>query len=304
MTTFKKGDRVRIKATVNKDKYRYLWDKKKDRMLGTEQVVCEMTEASDGFGWMVSIGEYLFFKEDLELIGLQPYDAVKVDAITGKIVYEAAVAAGKRPIWGYEKQAVIFMDEGVIGLNGWSTQASADNSGHLLNYLSLGEFIERLLVKTEEPLKYKDWTVEIKPGSVTIGCTTVDNATVKKIIAGMGGTKKHSLQDGDCVEVKDKALREWVACETTARSGVKPYDPTSTVNFPVFVYRKYHPAFVGNDNTNDRNELTIDQWLERCGGEVITTKQGNVQFNKDSITIGEYELPNELVKKIGEKLID
>lgn len=303
MTTFKKGDRVRIKATVNKDKYRYLWDKKKDRMLGTEQVVCEMTEASDGFGWMVSIGEYLFFKEDLELIGLQPYDAVKVDAITGKIVYEAAVAAGKRPIWGYEKQAVIFMDEGVIGLNGWSTQASADNSGHLLNYLSLGEFIERLLVKTEEPLKYKDWTVEIKPGSVTIGCTTVDNATVKKIIAGMGGVNKHGLQDGDCVEVKDKALREWVAQETLVRAGVDKYSPNTT-GWKVLIYRSVGNQILGNDVTRGRNELTIDRWLERCSGEVITTKQGDVQFNKDSISIGEYELPNELVKKIGEKLID
>jgi len=302
MTTFKKGDRVRIKATATKEKYNSGgnpgWDGPMGLMVGKDHTVGRVTDM-----W-VCIGYYSFLFEDVELAtaGLQPYDAVKVDAITGKIVYDAAVAVGKKPVWSLGSEVVIFMDKS--GLNGWSSRILADNSGDPLNYLSLGEFIERLLVKTEEPLKYKDWTVEIKPGSVTIGCTTVDNATVKKIIAGMGGTKKHSLQDGDCVAIKDKALREWVACETTARSGVKPYDPTSTVNFPVFVYRKHHPAFVGNDNTNDRNELTIDQWLERCSGEVITTKQGNVQFNKDSITIGEYELPNELVKKIGEKLID
>lgn len=299
MTTFKKGDRVRIKATVDKKKYKYLWDRNKDSRLGKEGVISGEFEVPDGIGHVMEIGAYLWFKEDLEPIGLQPYDAVKVDAITGRIVYDAAVAAGKAPLWSYKNSAIMFWSD-QNRLDGYVAETNRQN----LNYLSLGEFIERLLVKTEEPLKYKDWTVEIKPGSVTIGCTTVDNATVKKIIAGMGGTKKHSLQDGDCVAIKDKALREWVACETTARSGVKPYDPTSTVNFPVFVYRKHHPAFVGNDNTNDRNELTIDQWLERCGGEVITTKQGNVQFNNDSITIGEYELPNELVKKIGEKLID
>lgn len=301
MTTFKKGDRVRIKATVNKDKYRYLWDKKKDRMLGTEQVVCEMTEASDGFGWMVSIGEYLFFKEDLEPIGLQPYDAVKVDAITGKIVYDAAVAVGKKPVWSLRDEVVIFMDES--GLNGWSSQISADNSGYSLNYLSLGEFIERLLVKTEEPLKYKDWTVEIKPGSVTIGCTTVDNATVKKIIAGMGGTKKHSLKDQDCVTVIDNVLSEWLLAETMRRTGLGAYSSRTGLH-KLLIFSTAHGSIIGSDGVGYRNELTIDQWLERCSGEVITTKQGNVQFNKDSISIGEYELPNELVKKIGDKLID
>lgn len=297
MTTFKRGDRVRIKATATKEKYNSGdnpgWDGPMGLMVGKDHTVGRVTDM-----W-VCIGYYSFLFEDVELAtaGLQPYDAVKVDAITGKIVYDAAVAVGKKPVWSLGSEVVIFMDWS--GLNGWSSRILADNSGDPLNYLSLGEFIERLLVKTEEPLKYKDWTVEIKPGSVTIGCTTVDNATVKKIIAGMGGKNRHGLSDGDCVMLRDKALQKFVHDETVRRTGK---ETNFSGNYPALTYRSY--IITGNGNTDGLNELTVQEWLERCSGEVITTKQGNVQFNKDSITIGEYELPNELVKKIGEKLID
>lgn len=303
MTTFKKGEVVRIKNTATESKYgsgsNPGWNYAMSKMVGNEHAV----EGVYVGGTRIEIGGWSWLPEDLELVtkGLRPFDAVKVDAISGKIIYDAAVAAGKKPTWALGGDAVMFVNPDGT-LNSCRVHKE-DYYGTSLNFLSVGEFIERLLHKTEEPLKYKDWVVEIKPGSVTIGCTTVDNATVKRIAAGIGGTSKHQLKDGDCVRVKDNALREWVTQETLARAGVDKRN-TGTTKWPALVYRVDSNQVIGHSYTNDCNELTIDQWLERCGGEVITTKQGNVQLNKDSITIGEYELPNDLVKKIGEKLID
>lgn len=74
-----------------------------------------------------------------------------------------------------------------IGWNGWliGDRLPKGMSGMAKTWITPGEFYDRLcrMPKREPPIEVGDYTVQFNNGSIKVGCTIIDNATVRAIAA-------------------------------------------------------------------------------------------------------------------------
>lgn len=243
---------------------------------------------------------------------LRPMDAVRVDPTTIRIVALAYRAlTGRTPVWTLQ---VAFTREGDTMLH-WTDDGIVSHGAARgpLHFLSVGEFLDGLIAEFPplQPLRYEKWPVEFRPGSVTIGCTTVANDVVRRVLSAIDKPSDVRIAQpagilvNDCVTIADPELRKWVLGETTRRTGM----PAASANTA-----RYYPGLVVHNGRvcgasiagNEFRQKTVPEWLALCDATHPPIPVGSsvVGFKADSVMIGEHEVTHALVREIAKRLVD
>ena len=110
--------------------------------------------------------------------GLKQGDAVECGPAMRAAIIELARVSGLHTSDGVSGGIILFLSETIFDVS-----KNSINGGRARNYIVPEAFIAKMRVTASQPkpIKIGDHAVKFNKGSIQVGCTTVDNATVRAI---------------------------------------------------------------------------------------------------------------------------